>query len=233
MLKNIKDKSYWGEDVKGVIYRFETTGMQVALTLDACGSEGDGYDKRIIDFVVENNIPAMIFVTPKWIKKNGDRFKFLKNNDLFSIQNHGWRHVPASVNAKKVYGMHGTFGVWDLKREIKRAESYISKRTHQKPRFYRSGAAYYDESSIKFIKSLDYQIMGFDVLGDAGTTYTAKQAESSIIKRTHSGSIIIAHMNHPERESGEGIVVGLSRLLKKGYEFIRLDGSNVRFINHS
>ncbi len=233
MLKTIKDKSYWGEDVKGIIYRFETNGMQVALTLDACGSEGDGYDNRIIDFVVENNIPAMIFVTPKWIKKNRDRFAVLTNNDLFSIQNHGWRHVPASVNAKKVYGMHGTFGVWDLKREIKRAEKFIYKIVRHKPTFYRSGAAYYDEKSVDFIRRIGYQIMGFDVLGDAGTTYTAKQAESSIIKRTHSGSIIIAHMNHPERESGEGVVAGLTHLLKNGYQFIRLDGSGVRFISHS
>ncbi len=40
---------------------------QVALTLDACSGQTD---QRILNALVENHIPATIFVTGRWLKHN-------------------------------------------------------------------------------------------------------------------------------------------------------------------
>ncbi len=42
---------------------------RVALTLDACGGHTDN---RILSALVENKIPATIFVTGIWLKRNAD-----------------------------------------------------------------------------------------------------------------------------------------------------------------
>lgn len=64
--------------------------------------------------------------------------------------------------------------------------------------------------------------MNFDVLGDAGATFTAEQ-----IKRAFStvkpGSIIICHMNHPEKDTAKGVMLGVPELKKSGFTFVKLD----------
>ena len=66
---------------------------QVALTLDACSGKAD---QRIIRALVANSIPATVFVTARWLRRNGDTVKLmLAHPDLFQIENHGAKHVPA------------------------------------------------------------------------------------------------------------------------------------------
>lgn len=38
-------------------------GKSVALTLDACG---DGFDRDLIDYLIDRRIPATLFVTRRW-----------------------------------------------------------------------------------------------------------------------------------------------------------------------
>ncbi|MFW6007106.1 MAG: polysaccharide deacetylase family protein, partial [Halanaerobiales bacterium] len=62
----------WGEDVSGVINKIDTDKKVIALTLDACGGGGlkDGYDKKLINFLSKENIPATLFINYRWIDVN-------------------------------------------------------------------------------------------------------------------------------------------------------------------
>src|SRR5262245_35369529 len=56
---------------------------RVALTLDACGG---GADLRILDALAENRIPATIFVTGTWLKRNRQALGLmLSHPDLFEL----------------------------------------------------------------------------------------------------------------------------------------------------
>jgi len=213
----------WAENLSGVIryldYRPEE--MKIALTLDACGSAHDGYDRELIDFLIAAKIPATLFINARWIDKNPQIFKALADNPLFDIQNHGQNHLPASVNGRSVYGLQGTANIGELVEEVAANKLKLAGLTGVEPTYYRSGTAYYDEVAVKIIQRLGQKVAGFSVLGDAGTTYTAAQIERTL-SLVQPNDVIIAHMNHPERQTAEGLIPALRKLQDQGYHFVTL-----------
>ena len=76
---------------------------RVAVTLDACGGRTD---QRILSALVENRIPATIFVTGLWLKRNPEALAIMQAHpDLFELENHGGRHIPAVDTPRKIYGI--------------------------------------------------------------------------------------------------------------------------------
>lgn len=217
-----KPPSEWGEKVTGVITKLQTNDKVIALTFDACGGNGgNGYDKKLIDYLISENIPATLFVNYRWIDENMDTFKTLAQNPLFEIENHGYMHKPLSTTGKSVYGIKGTENINEVIDEITLNDKKIQSITGNKPRFFRSGTAYYDNISVQIAQELGYKVIGFDVIGDAGATFTKDQ----IIKASHSaknGSIIIYHFNHPEKYTAEGLKVVLPQLIRDGFKFVKL-----------
>lgn len=217
-----KPPSEWGEKVTGVITKLQTNDKVIALTFDACGgSGGNRYDKELIDYLISENIPATLFVNYRWIDENMEIFKTLAQNPLFEIENHGYMHKPLSTNGKSVYGIKGTENIKEVIDEITLNDKKIQSITGNKPKFFRSGTAYYDNVSVQVAQELGYKVIGFDVIGDAGATFTKDQ----IIKASHSaknGSIIIYHFNHPEKYTTAGLKVVLPKLIRDGFKFVKL-----------
>lgn len=219
----------WGETLPG-IERYLDYGAdekKICLTLDACGSKGDGFDKDIIEFLEYEKMPATLFINSRWIEKNPELFERLAANPIFDIQNHGTRHLPASVNGRSIYGLAGTADACELVEEVSGCDAMIEQMTGKKPSFFRSGTAYYDEVAVEVIQKLGYKIAGFSVLGDAGTTYKKDQVYDSV-RRAQANDIIIAHFNHPERETAEGLIPALIELKAMGYTMVPLASSPTR-----
>ena len=212
----------WGEQVTGVRTRLATTEKVLALTLDACGSpKGKGVDQQLVDFLVQQQVPATLFMNARWIDANPQLFKQLADNPLFEIANHGMWHKPASINGRSIYGIDGTKDVAELVQEIELNARKIEGMTGKRTRWYRSGTAYYDEYAVQISQALGHEVIGFSVLGDAGATYTAEQVRAALLT-SKPGDIIIAHMNHPEAGTGAGIMAAVPELQKKGFRFVRL-----------
>lgn len=218
-----QEASQWGENVSGVATRFQTHKKQVALTLDACGGSprSSQYDKELIDFLIQHKIPATLFINARWIDSNPAIFKELSSNPLFEIANHGTRHRPLSISGKSVYGIEGTHNSEEVIDEIKGNEEKIFHLTGKRPRFFRSGTAYYDEIAVKTAHEHGVDIGGFAIVADAGATLGAEEVERRISSAS-AGDIIIAHMNHPESGTREGIIHAVHTLQESGFEFVRL-----------
>lgn len=211
----------WGETVSGVKTRLKTDKKVVALTLDLCGSRTDGCDYRYVHFFEQEHIPVTLFVTYKWIKLHPDDFGYLLANPLFALENHGTNHKPSSVNGQSIYGIQGTKNENELIAEVEYQAQCLEKMTLRKPKFYRSGTAYYDEIAVQVINNLGYEVIGFSVLGDAGASWPAAQVKEAILKAS-AGDIIILHMNRPDKECAFGAIEGLKELKDQGFEFVRL-----------
>lgn len=212
----------WGETVAGVKTRLATDERVIALTLDACGSpRGKGFDATLINYLEREKIPATLFINSRWIDANRELFLRLAANPLFEIGNHGLLHKPASVNGRSVYGINGTKDVADLVDEIELNAVKIRELTGKKPRWYRSGTAYYDEVAVAVAERLGNKVIGFDVLGDAGATYNKEQVREALLKAGH-GAIVIMHMNHPEGGTALGAIAALPELRKRGFRFVKL-----------
>jgi len=217
-----KMPSEWSETARGVISNLNTKSNVIALTCDACGSKTDGYDAELIDFLIKENVPATLFINARWIDKNPEVFESLAANPLFEIENHGMEHKPCSVNGKSIYGLAGTNNVAEVVDEIEKNGLKIEALTGRKPKFYRSGTAYYDEVAVQIANELGYKVAGFSVLGDKGATYNAVEVENAFLT-TENGSIIICHFNHPEKETFEGLRRAIPKLKQKGFKFVKLE----------
>jgi len=223
-----KKPSQWGEAVNGVRTRLATKENVVALTLDACGSpKGKGVDAALMEFLDKEQIPATLFVNARWIDANPALFRRLAANPLFEIANHGYRHKPASVNGRSVYGINGTRDLAELVEEIELNARKIEEISGKRPRLYRSGTAYYDDVAVEVSRFLRHEVAGYSVLGDAGATYTAAQVRTALLKST-PGDIILCHMNHPESGSGAGIMAAVPELRKRGFRFVRMSDYPLR-----
>lgn len=197
------------------------SSKKVALTLDACAGK---YDDDLINFLIQNRIPATIFATKKWLDKNPQALSVIKAYlDLFDVEDHGEKHIPAVIGqGRKVYGIPGEPDVIHLRREIVEGARAVEEATGVAPHWYRGATGEYDAESIKEIDRLGYKIAGFSVNADDGAT-SKKLTIEKRLERVKAGDVIIAHMNKPASDSAEGLALGLAYLLKAGFVFVRLD----------
>lgn len=212
----------WGDAVAGVKSALDTDELVIALTLDACGGpKGSGYDTELIRFLEREGIPATLFVNARWIDANSETFLRLARNPLFTIANHGFRHRPASVNGRGIYGINGTKSVGELTDEIWLNTEKIRLLTGTRTEYYRSGTAYYDEVAVQVAERLGHKVIGFNVIGDGGATFTKNQVRTALIT-SKPGSIVILHMNHPGKGIAEGFEAAVPILRSRGFRFVKL-----------
>ena len=212
----------WGENVTGVKTKLDTNEKVVVLTMDACGSPlGMGYDEKLINFLKQEKVPATLFINARWIDKNLNTFKALASTPLFEIANHGLEHKPASVNGKSIYGLDGSKNMEELIDEIELNARKIESITDKRPKYFRSGTAYYDEVAVKIANKLNHQVIGFSILGDGGATFSKEKVENAFLK-SKNGEIAIIHMNHPESQTADGTIKAIKELKQKGFRFVRL-----------
>lgn len=191
----------------------------VALTLDACSGKAD---QRIFEALVANRIPATVFVTARWLRRNGDTVRLmLAHPDLFQIENHGARHIPAVSIPTKVYGIAAAGSAPAVKDEVEGGRAAIIAATGRAPLWYRGATGRYDTAAMAEVRGLGEAIAGYTLHADDGATLPA----AAVVKRmaaAKDGDVIIAHVNKPDRPSGAGVVQGMLALKAKGYLFVKL-----------
>ena len=213
--------SQWAPGVKT---RIDTDEKIVALTLDACGGKkGNGYDRELIEFLREQKIPATLFLTSIWIDANRELASELAKDPLFEIENHGYRHKPASVNGARVYGRRGTQSPADLYDEIEVNSVKIQSLAGHRPIFYRPGTAYFDDVAVKIVYDLGYIPMNFSVVSGDAAGFPAWKIEQRLNSKVRKGSVIIAHMNHPGKRLCPAMKKSLMKLKTEGYRFVKLE----------
>lgn len=213
----------WGENVSGVKTRIDTDEKQISLTFDACGGDhGNSYDAELISFLKEEQIPTTLFVNERWIIANEDLFLELAAQPLFQIENHGTAHSPLSVNGGEAWGIPATKSLEEVHDEIMDNHETVQSLTGREMSLFRSGTAFYDEVAVEFANALGYEVVNFDILGDAGATYSSEQVKNALMG-AKSGSIALLHMNQPGSGTAEGVKQAVPLLQEQGFEFVLLD----------
>ena len=210
----------FGLNPEGVINSFNPHEKKIiAFTFDACSGK---YDRELIDFLIKNKIKATLFISGRWIDKNKKILKYLSQIKYFEIENHGLTHRPLSIDCKSAYGIRGTCSKQEIIDEVIKNERKIYKITKIKTKFFRAGTAHYDSEAINIVKKLGYKIIGFNVNADFGATASIQTIYKQLIN-AKPGSIVIAHMNHPERNTFEGFKAAIIELKKRGFKFVKLE----------
>lgn len=208
----------WGTTLPGIATTFAPIGKQLALTFDAC----DGRcDDKLIDTLRRNSVPAALFFCAKWIDANPGRAAAIAADPLFEIGNHGTRHMPLSVTGRTAYGIAGTRSAKEVVDEVWNNHEKLAALTGRAPTYFRPGTAYYDDVAVEIVRDLGQQPLGFSVNGDKGATASAASVRSTVTGAA-PGSIVIAHMNHPESGTGAGMADAITALKAAGWEFVSL-----------
>ena len=217
----------WGETLAGIVRAVPVPGEPDAarvlvLTLDACGGrKNSSVDMGIIALLRDLQIPATVFVTTPWLRANASLAKDLAADPLFELAAHGVRHKPASVSGRSVYGITGTASIAELVDEVEGNARAITALSGSRPRWFRSGTAYYDEVAVAVIRALGFEIAGYTVSLDQGASLSAREVARRALS-AKSGSILLCHLNHPESGTGAGLAKALPALKEAGVVFLRL-----------
>lgn len=196
----------------------------VAMTFDACGGKAD---LRILDVLTSERIPATIFVTSIWLRRNPQALAvLLAHSDLFQIENHGRHHVPAVDAPIRVFGLKSAGSASAVTAEVEQGRDDILKSTGRATRWFRGAAAVYTRSSISVIAAAGQRLAGYSIAADGGTLLS-RQGTLDRVLSARDGDVLLAHINHPERTSGEGVAQGLRQLKALGYRFVRLNSAGV------
>lgn len=203
----------------------EPGALRVALTLDACGGRTD---TRILSALVDNNIPATIFISGLWLRHNADALAImLSRPDLFELEDHGARHVPAIDTPTRVYGIAAAGSADAVTAEVETGAADLVRAGAPAPRWFRGATAKYTASSIALINGLGYRVAGFSINGDGGSLLGAVATERRVAA-AKDGDIIIAHINQPTHPAGGGLVKGILALKARGAVFLRLNDAAER-----
>ncbi|KQS63246.1 polysaccharide deacetylase [Rhizobium sp. Leaf371] len=193
---------------------------RVALTFDACMGLAD---QRILSVLIDNHIPATIFITARWLKRNAETFAiFRAHPDLFELENHGAMHVPAIDRSVPVYGIASAGSAEAVEAEVSGGANALVADGAPRPHWFRGATAKYTASSIAQIRALGFDVAGYSLNGDDGSLLGARAATRRIAS-AHDGDVIISHINQPTHAAGEGVAAGILALKAKGFTFVRLD----------
>lgn len=192
----------------------------VALTLDACSGAAD---LRILDTLVHLRVPATIFATARWIARNTGALDLLRAHPaLFSLQNHGARHVPAVLGTGRAYGLAVAGTLAAVEQEVAGGAASIQAAGFPQPHWFRGATALYSPAAISAIEAMGFQLAGYSLNGDEGAAL-GDLATARRIAAARGGDVLLAHVNHPERAAGAGVAAGVAVLKQAGVVFVRLD----------
>ena len=192
----------------------------IALTFDCCPG---AFDTRIATVLITEHIPATIFITWLWMRRNPDGLALLlAHPELFAIENHGELHIPPVLGNRTIFGIRVAGDLPAIRHEIDAGARAIQTATGRSPRWYRAATGFYTPSVIPQIEKSGSAIGGYSLSADLGASLPAARVAARMAGAS-SGDVIVAHLNQPLRPSGLGVVAGLRALQRQGTVFLRLD----------
>jgi len=192
----------------------------VALTFDCCPG---AFDLRIANVLVTERIPATIFLTWLWMRRNPDGLALLlAHQDLFAIENHGERHIPPVLGDRTIFGVRAAGDMPTIRHEVEAGAAAIRAATGMAPGWYRAATGFYSPSAIPMIEAMGFAIAGYSFSADLGASLPAAQVAARMAN-ARCGDVIVAHLNQPLRSSGAGVAEGVRALQRQGVAFVRLD----------
>lgn len=195
---------------------------RTALTFDACGGRrGSGYDEALVETLRRHQVPATLFLNARWITTNRSVAAELAADPLFELGSHGVQHRPLTVRGQRAYGIAGTRSVGEAYDEIIDGLDAIAELTGSRPGWFRPGTAWTDDVGVEVARRLHVRVASFSVNVDLGATAGTKVVARNVGK-ARTRSIALAHANHPEGRTAEGLARALPRLLDQGRHFTTL-----------
>lgn len=184
---------------------------KIALTFDACPTAGGtGYDDKVMEILIRENVPATLFISGRWAEKNAARLKRLANIPLFEIANHSFYHPHmTSLSDKRI------------RRELEMTQNILQGITGKRPLYFRPPFGEVDERLARFAREAGLVTIQYDIAsGDADPALSKSAIVRGVLAAAKGGSIIVFHMNGNGLHTAEAIPDIITGLRAKRFELV-------------
>jgi len=166
----------------------------VALTFDLCPVQtGTGYDQALIDYLIEQKIPATFFVSGKWMKKHDQQVRDLLQFPFFEVGTHGEVHVHLPLHSAD-----------EQKQEILGPVRLLKTKYGHDATLFRPPYGEFNDDTVNVARALGLQFILWNVVsGDPDPTLTAIRIEERLKQLVRKGSVIVMHANGKGRHTHE------------------------------
>jgi len=175
----------------------------VALTFDLCPvRNGAGYDQALIDYLIEQKIPATFFASGKWMMKHDQQVRDLLQIPFFEVGTHGEVHAHLPLHSAE-----------EQKQEILGPVRLLKTRYGYHATLFRPPYGEFNNDTVNVTRALGLQFILWDVVsGDPDPTITASRIEDHLKRTVKKGSVIVMHANGKGKYTFE-VVQGLHQHL--------------------
>jgi peptidoglycan/xylan/chitin deacetylase (PgdA/CDA1 family) len=185
----------------------------IAITFDACPTSlPDEYDKKVVDILIKEKVPATIFMSGRWVEKNPEKAKFLAAQPQFEIAAHSYYHPHMTEKPDD-----------RIIREFKRTQAIIKKTTGKTPRYFRPPYCEVNERVVRLASLAGLTTIQYDVAsGDPDPKLTPRKIVQGVLQDAKNGSIIVFHMNHKGVHTAEVLPEVINGLREKGFTLVTI-----------
>ncbi len=166
----------------------------VALTFDLCPvRKGTGYDQALIDYLIEQKIPATFFMSGKWMARHEQQVQTLLQVPFFEIGTHGEVHAHLPLHSTE-----------EQKQEILGPVRLLKTKYSHNATLFRPPYGEFNDDTVNVARTLGLQFILWNVVsGDPDQTITASQIEDRLRRSVRKGSVIVMHANGKGKHTRE------------------------------
>ena len=168
----------------------------IALTFDLCPvRKGTGYDKVLVDYLIEHKIPATFFMSGQGMAKHDPEVEQLLEIGFFEVGTHGDVHAHLPM-----------YNADQQRTEILGPVRLLSEHYAHEAVLFRPPYGEYDNVTVEVVKTLGLQFIQWNIeSGDPDPSLSADQIVARIEKRAKPGSIIVMHANGKGKQTRQVI----------------------------
>jgi peptidoglycan/xylan/chitin deacetylase (PgdA/CDA1 family) len=158
----------------------------IALTFDLCPvRKGAGYDRALIEYLIDHKIPATFFMSGRWIEKHDPEVEQLLGIGFFEVGTHGELHAHLP--------MHNAD---EQRTEIAGPVKLLSEHYAHEAVLFRPPFGEYNDVTLDVVKALGLRFIQWTIeSGDPDPMLSSEQIVARIAKRAKGGSIVVLHAN--------------------------------------
>lgn len=168
----------------------------IALTFDLCPvKKGSGYDKPLMDYLIQHRIPSTFFMSGKWITKHEEETDQLLGIGFFEIGTHGDVHAHLPMHSAE-----------EQREEILGPVKILREHYAHHATLFRPPYGEYNDMTVDVVNALGLQFIQWNIeSGDPDPTLSAEQILDRVTKRAKPGSIIVFHANGKGKQTRQVI----------------------------
>jgi peptidoglycan-N-acetylglucosamine deacetylase len=193
----------------------------VALTFDLCPvRKGPGYDQALIDYLIEQKIPATFFMSGKWMTRHDQEVRAFLQIPFFEVGTHGEVHAHLPLHSAD-----------EQKQEILGPVRLLKTKYGHDATLFRPPYGEFNDDTVNVARALGLRFILWNVVsGDPDPTLTADQIKGQLKHLVRKGSVIVMHANGNGKHTHE-VVQYLHQHLLSGRNLTPMTMSDLLICN--